>query len=477
MGSNFLMSQGNGVDSHFRRRIASAMASVVAPALWARAAMAHASERSQIMLLPTYLYILGGALAVLGSIFIAAFLPVVVRWRTPRWEFHWRAVPTISTTTSLASLALLFVLVFAGWFGPSDPVSNPLPAFVWSVWWVGFTLFCLLLGNLWPLFNPWTGLFRLFGSPGPLLQYPSWLGHWLAVCMFFAFAWFELVYPAPVDPPRLAAAVTGYFAANLLALFVFGERQWMRKAEVFSAYFRMVGKLSPFQWSAADGSVRLDLGLPGHGLISSHVEDGGEAAFILLALAAVSFDGFSQTFFWVDRLGLNPLEFPGRSAVVLANTAGLAFMALCLWGAYNVALKIGSVVARPFEVPSLIVAIVPIAIAYHLAHYLADFPVDVMRAIKAMSDPFGTGADLFGTAAINPPASIMMDHHLAALVYSLQTAIIVAGHVMAVVVSHIRMLHSGINIKTTVLSQAPLNSLMVLYTVFGLWLLSTPVIS
>jgi hypothetical protein len=100
-----------------------------------------------------------------------------------------------------------------------------------------------------------------------------------------------------------------------------------------------------------------------------------------------------------------------------------------------------------------------------------------MRSIKALSDPFGTGLDLFGTAGFNPPASSMMDHHVAALIYRLQTAIVVAGHVMAVVVAHLRTLRSGASIKTIVYSQAPLNVLMVLYTVFGLWLLSTPVIS
>ncbi len=35
---------------------------------WPTEALAHASERGQIMLLPTHLYIIGGALAVLASV-------------------------------------------------------------------------------------------------------------------------------------------------------------------------------------------------------------------------------------------------------------------------------------------------------------------------------------------------------------------------------------------------------------------------
>lgn len=286
--------------------------------------------------------------------------------------------------------------------------------------------------------------------------------------MFFAFAWFELVYTAPSNPPQLAVAVMAYFAVNLLGHILFGETEWMRKAEALSVYFRMAGQLSPFQWDADDGRLRLRFGFPGHGLLHAGTKDAGETAFVLLALATVSFDGFSQTFFWVDWLGLNPLEFPGRSAVILANTVGLALMALCLAAAYAGVTAAGRLVAQTPEIPGLVLAIVPIALAYHFAHYLADFPVDAMQAIKALSDPFGAGLDLLGTAGLDPPASIMMDYHVATLIYRLQTAIIVLGHAMAVVVAHLLAPRRGGSIKATVLSQAPLNALMVLYTVFGL---------
>ena len=45
------------------------------------------------------------------------------------------------------------------------------------------------------------------------------------------------------------------------------------------------------------------------------------AAFVTLVLASVSFDGLRETFWWLARLGINPLDFPGRSAVVGVNTA------------------------------------------------------------------------------------------------------------------------------------------------------------
>ena len=46
-------------------------------------------------------------------------------------------------------------------------------------------------------------------------------------------------------------------------------------------------------------------------------------AFVTLLMAAVSFDGLAESFWWLARIGINPLEFPGRSAVMLANSLGL----------------------------------------------------------------------------------------------------------------------------------------------------------
>jgi len=444
--------------------------------IWLTPAYGHASERAQVMLLPTGLYILGGGLAVFASVLAMALLPVASRWKIPSREFSIGAIsPVLQTLTSIISFGIFFTLVLAGFFGPGDPISNPLPGFIWSLWWIGFTLLCLLLGNLWPLFNPWSGVFCIIAPRRPLLPYPTWLGCWPAVAMLFAFAWFQLVYPTPDDPRRLATAVTAYFATNLLGLVVFGEVNWLGKAEAFSVYFRMVGRLSPGQWITDDGRLRLRFGIPGHGLLRAVTKETGDAVFVLLALATVSFDGLSQTFFWVNGLGLNPLEFAGRSAVVLVNTVGLALMAACLAGAYAIAVLAGRF-ASP-AVPGLVMSVVPIALAYHFAHYLADFPVDAMRAVKALSDPFGTGLDIFSAANLHPPASIMMDYQVATFIYRLQTAIIVLGHVVAVAVAHLGGLRSGSSAGATVRAQLPLNALMVLYTMFGLWLLSTPVIS
>ena len=58
-----------------------------------------------------------------------------------------------------------------------------------------------------------------------------------------------------------------------------------------------------------------------------------------------------------------------------------------------------------------------------------------------------------------------------------QTGLIVAGHIAAVVIAHLRLSQLGLSRRRSLAAEAPLNLLMVGYTVFGLWLMSTPVIA
>src|SRR5690606_29392486 len=119
---------------------------------------------------------------------------------------------------SLLSFLFFAALALAGFIGSRDPLSNPLPLFVWTIMWVGLTLVSGVIGNVWNWINPWYGpwrlMLRLCGGTGrklPLLRLPRAVGRQPAVAMLLAFAWFELVDPAPDDPTRLAAIVSIYW--------------------------------------------------------------------------------------------------------------------------------------------------------------------------------------------------------------------------------------------------------------------------
>jgi hypothetical protein len=116
---------------------------------------------------------------------------------------------------------------------------------------------------------------------------------------------------------------------------------------------------------------------------------------------------------------------------------------------------------------TFIYSIMPIAIAFHFSHYLPVLLINAQYAVIAMSDPFATGADLFGLGHMHVTTSFMATYEGTRMIWNLQTAGIVIGHVAAVVLAHaLAVRHFGDNRKA-VLSQLPLAVLMVLYTALG----------
>jgi hypothetical protein len=262
---------------------------------------------------------------------------------------------------------------------------------------------------------------------------------------------------------------------------LFGVDTWMQRAECFSIFFRMVGALAPVQWPGGGGERMIRIGVPGHALRGLDLSPPGAVAFVLVALSTVSFDGFMRTFAWLGLNGVNPLEFPGRSAMMAVNSLGLAGAAIGFLLVYAVVIAIGRWPVMSFgaRLAPFAVSIVPIAFGYHLAHYLPALPLETLKALKALSDPFATGANLLGLAALEPPASLTAGHAAATFVYRLQTAIIVVAHVVAVVTAHgiaMRLVGHDAPRRALLRLELPLTLLMIGYTVLGLWLLSTPVI-
>lgn len=442
------------------------------------AAFAHASDRGYVLLLPTGHYIAGGALAVAASFAVLWLVPAGALGRLARLRLRLAArLPDLRAATSWASVAVLALLVAAGWLGSRDPLSNPLPLVVWTLFWIGLTMLTGLVGNLFDWLDPWRGPARLLGREGEGTP-PSWLGrlgYAPAIVQFAAFAWFELIYPAPDDPARLAWAVSVYYLVNLAGVLVVGHAAWTARCEPFSVFFRIVSKLAIVE--RRDG--RLALCLPGGKLAANEPLPVSGVLFLLLALGSVSFDGLMRTFAWLGAIGVNPLEFPGRSAVMGENTAGLVLVPAVLAAAFFAAVWAGERLSgEPAPLSraagTLVWSIAPITLAYHVAHYLIALLVNGQYALAAISDPFSRGWNLFGTADNYISAGLVMGPGAAWILWNCQAGAIVLGHVLAVVLAH--MLAERLHGKRSVAvrSQVPLTVLMIAYTVFGLWLLSTP---
>jgi hypothetical protein len=60
------------------------------------------------------------------------------------------------------------------------------------------------------------------------------------------------------------------------------------------------------------------------------------------------------------------------------------------------------------------------------------------------------------------------------VLWNFQAGAIIAGHVLAVLIAHGLAFRLHGDTRHATFSQLPLTVLMIVYTVFGLWLLSTP---
>ena len=451
-------------------------------------AFAHAGSRGHVLLLPTQLYIVGGAAVVAVTFALMIFVvrqPLSGQHQISQ-NYEKEAEPNYCL--SLLSLLTLLLLIWIGFTGNRDPIQNLLPLTVWVFWWIGFTMFTALFGNFWAVISPWpilqkllqlftgvqTNKKRLFGET------ERW-AYWPAVILFFGFAWLELVHPSPMDPETLAGFISLYVLLTTLGIKIFGAEFWLKNVEPFSVFFRMVGWLAPFYLkSSPDRKSLLSIGIrwPCSGLLRSESLPTGGVAFVLLVLATVSFDGLSKTFWWLSLVEKNPLEYPGRTEMMLPNTLGLCITFMIFFSAFYSVQRLASWLnPEAKKTSSFIYSMIPIAFGYHFAHYLPTFIIDIQYAFIALADPFGIGWNLFGTADWVVSSSYLANYDSAVLIWYLQISGIVLAHVGAVIVFHLLQLHENQTLAKTLQGQLPATVLMIAYTVFGLWLLSTPVIS
>lgn len=443
--------------------------------------LAHASEQGFVLLLPTGLYIASGCAAVSLSVLLVGVLPNA-------WVDRLFATCTLApardfsrfkTATSVLACVILAGLIWLGMAGPRDPLGNLLPLTIWTLWWIGFVVLQGLLGDLWSWINPWTGPHRLLlgHTATPLLRLPARFGHWPAVLIFLICMAFALADPAPDDPARLARAVAAYWLFTFTAMTLFGRDIWLSRGEAFTLMLRLLGTLAPLQ------AIRnWRVGLPGWRTLDQATPPPSLAIFCLVLLGTGSFDGLNETFWWLARLGINPLEFPGRSAVILPTILGLlavnlllcAVFAACVWLGLRLVDSLGPDVSFRVAFGRLAWSILPIAFGYHFAHYFTSFLVNGQYALAGLTDPLARGDDLLNlgqfyvtTGFFNTPGTVRV-------IWLTQAGAIVFAHILAVLMAHKTAVDLFGRGRRALLSQLPLSVFMILYTLLGLWLLASP---
>ncbi|HZY56467.1 MAG TPA: hypothetical protein VFE09_01565, partial [Rubrobacteraceae bacterium] len=402
------------------------------------------------------------------------------------------------------SVGLFLLVILSGLFGAGYSFA---PIFVWITWWVGLGFFTAFVGNVWPLVNPWKVLFewadglarRLGVGKGLELNepYPAALGVWSALAFYVVFVWVENVFGGSAVPFLIALFTLYYSVLTWAGMVVFGKEAWLRRGEAFSVFFGLLGKFAPTEVRVTDPKLcencsdacrtveggcvncyecfaraapedrELNLRPPSVGLALPERVPSGSLVFVVFVLAAVAFDSLLETPQWAELQYLTSMP----------KTLGLVALPLFYLAVYLGFVKLsqhfgGGYVPLRKLAASYVYSLVPIAVVYQVSHYYTYLLIQGQAIIALLSDPFDWGWDLLGTANYEINVNIIG----ADTVWYSQIALIVVGHVVALYLAHVAALRLMRNPKLAMRSQYPMLALMILYTVFSLWLLSQPIV-
>ena len=489
-----------------RRVLVAAALAAVAVWAWAGPAAAHGVGGRTDLPIPAWQLAWAASFAVAAS-----FVALGMFWETPRLrsaaagralsEPLQRACRVQSTIVRAVGLFGLGVLIYAGLAGNTNPSVNIVPVAVYIIFWVGLQVVSVLVGDVWSHMNPFQALAdgsarlsarlrsrppeaeRSDGSSGREISVNSarpWPerpvsaanksgyhnadpdrgsgNQWWAVAAVFGFVWIELAFHDNTNIRVLGIYLVAYTVAMQVGAAVFG-RGWLRDAEGFGVLFTKLSAMAPLY--RAGGALRLRAPLAG---LATEPIKRGSVAFILVILGSTTFDGFTRSSIWIDVAA----ERTGWELTAV-NTVGMVFIIFAVAVLYRAAIAAMAAVTGDTErelsevfAPSLL----PIAAAYTVAHYFSYLLLEGQWIIAHLSDPFGRGWDLFGTASYLVDFTLISTDAIAWV----QTAAIAAGHVLAVAVAHDRAVERWPR-RLAVRSQYPMLAAMICYTIIGLLLL------
>jgi hypothetical protein len=470
--------------------------------------------------LPLTLWIIGAACTIVLSflvISIAVRANASVDGREQANLLRWRigngvTNPKIRLIAQLLAVAALVLIVTAGIIGDQTPTRNLAPTAIWIAWWVGFSYLSAFVGNVWSVVNPWAAVFdwcdRLLSKLGAprraKVAWPRRVGVWPAIALFIVFAWLELIWEGRSIPWNLAWLAIGFSALTWTGMFIFGRSTWLAHADPFALAFGVLSRFGPtdIRIEHCDcGACKNELGAtlrgdrrypgahsqqrtvllrpPGAGLLDTENVSRSLSVFVVVMLSTVTYDGVMATPVWqrIEGALYTALPMLGESRLAVINTVGLLVFCVMFLAVYRlfatlIARASGNRITPDAASRAFVLTLVPIAIAYLVAHYLSYFLIQGQLLIRLASDPFGFGWNVLGTAQFRPDIGIIG----ARFVWYTSLVAIVLGHVAAVALAHVVALRRIGDPRLAMRSQIPMLVLMIGYTMMSLWIIAQPIV-
>lgn len=192
--------------------------------------------------------------------------------------------------------------------------------------------------------------------------------------------------------------------------------------------------------SCDKNNVAFNLRPFGADLRAGRVPRTDEAWLALVLLALTLFHGLSMTATWESfepgqwsymKWVTATVGLPRVVGFTLGMAVATAIPIALHWLACRLAAHwVGGVSAQTLFVRYAL-ALLPVALFYHLAHNLMHLLMEGQHVVPLLSDPLGRGADYFGTADLHPGALISES-----TLWFWQVALILVGHVVGILVAH-----------------------------------------
>src|SRR3954470_10032089 len=443
------------------------------------AASAHGIGGATDLAIPGWLFAWAGT-----AVLILSFVALGILWPEARFEaMRPRPAPTLPRAleplAALAGLVLTGIVVYSGLAGTADAGANLAPTFVWVAFWVAVPLATVVVGDFYTALDPWRTIARLAAAASAALgraprAYPEKVGRWPAAAGLGVIAWMELVWVKRDDPRALGAVILAYGAIQLAGMARYGIVAWRRNADRFAVYTHVLSHAAPV---VVDADRRVSLRAPLSGLPALEAAAGTVAVMVVL-IGTTSFDGLSRGTLWTKagpQLGtfFGDLGVSTRIANQLTGTIGLALALALVAGVYRVGIVGMQRLVRVSDERDAMAGrfahtLVPIAVAYVVAHYFSLVAVQGQALVPLASDPLGDGSNIFGTGSMSVNYALLS----AGTIWAVQVLALVSGHVGGLLLAHDRALTTFSDHRRAMRSQRFMLVVMVGFTSLGLWLLS-----
>lgn len=416
------------------------------------------------------------------TVLVVTFALLSTRWFHPRLQSPSGRVINPSPPMrwaarigSIVAVGLLVLLVLSGFFGAEDPLENPAPVLVYVGLWLVIPFLSALLGDFYPVIAPWRVLSRWLGiGRVERPQTMARVGYWPAAVVLLVFTWWELVSPVGSVPLWLAVAAVIYTGYMLVTIAWSGRESQLQTWDGFGAYNYLIAALGPIGRNQEGDLVRRGWlrGLP---LVS---ERRGLDALAVVLIGGVTYDGLTGIPFWRNQLA-GPLEdtlvslgLGWQGAEVVVGSFGLVATVLMIGWAYHlacaVAITLSDSAASPARVRIRFAhTLIPIALAYALAHYFTLVLYEGQLFLSTIGDPFARGWNLLGLADLTVNYQLISP----TAVWYIQLVAVIAGHVGGVILAHDRALVDFPGVDA-VRSQYAMLALMVALTGLALFILT-----